>query len=352
MTTPTSEQSGTGRPTFSFLTTAYRSEDTLPRTIESVLAQTDGDWELVVVDNGYSDAIVAAADPYLADPRIHLHRQENKGPVGGTMGAAEHATGRYLVILNSDDAVTPEFCARTAEVLAAEPDIAAVTCDAHLFVDPGEQRLAQSYLRSAGLKRVPEGATPLHVADVIDGPSPYYSAAIRREVWDAMGGLISESPMVDDLDFWLRALVAGYEIRQIPDRLGRFRIEAGSESRPSDADRIEVFEAQREAALTRAAEASQDPEARAALDRVLRRLRYEQSLRRARLAFRDGDVTEARRHLGVAWTQRRSLRVAAITVGVRLAPGLLGAVQPLKRRLYVRVDRLRQRGLRFGRSRS
>src|SRR5262245_6682195 len=48
-----------GQPTFSFLTTAYRAEDTLGRTIDAVLAQTRRDWELVVVDNGNDDAVAA-----------------------------------------------------------------------------------------------------------------------------------------------------------------------------------------------------------------------------------------------------------------------------------------------------
>src|SRR5690349_16533859 len=64
------------RPVFSFLTTAYRAEGTLGRTIDAVLAQTRGDWELVVVDNGNDDAVAAVAQPHLADPRIHLVRQE------------------------------------------------------------------------------------------------------------------------------------------------------------------------------------------------------------------------------------------------------------------------------------
>jgi len=344
--TTTTESSGRAGPAFSFLTTAYQSEQTLPRTVQSVLAQTEDDWELIVVDNGYSDAIVEALAPYLDDPRIRLVRQENKGPVGGMMAAAELATGRYMVPLNSDDAVTPDFCARTGQVLASDPGIAAVTCDAYLFVDPGEQRLARSYLRSAGLRRVLDGPEPLRMADVIDGPNPYYTAPIRREVWDAMGGLHSDTPMVDDLDFWLRTLVAGYDVRLIPDRLGRYRMEAGSESRPTDVHRTEQFEAQREQALSSAAEASQDPEAHAALDRVLPRLRYVQSLRRARLSFRDGDVNAARHHAGVAYAQRRTLRVAAILLALRLSPGLLAVVHPIKRGLQARVDQVRERGAR------
>jgi len=343
-----------GTPAFSFLTTAYRAEDTLGRTIDAVLAQTRTDWELVVVDNGLDDAVAAVVEPHLTDPRVHLVRQENKGPVGGVRAAAERATGRYLVVLNADDAITPDFCARTGAVFDAEPDVAAVTCDAAQFVDPGEQPLAQTYLQSAGLAETPAGAVRLRVADVVDGPCPYYTAPIRRDVWDALGGMghDTENPVVHDLEFWLRVLLAGYDVRLIGDRLGRFRLERGSESRPTDPERTEEFERQRETVLRRAAEAADDPEATAALERVLRRLHYQQAIRRARVAFAAGDAAEARRHAEAAHAQRPTARTGALVLALRVAPGALAAVHPMKRGVQARLDRLRRRDWRAARRRA
>lgn len=342
MASTTPQGSDARDPAFSFLTPAYRTADTLSRTIESVLAQTRPDWELIVVDNGFDDAIADVVTPFLTEPRIRFTRQENRGVNGGTMAAAAQARGRYLVPLNSDDAVTPEFCARTGEVLDAEPSVAAVTTDAHLFVDPGERRLARSYLVSAGMQARPDGLVPLRLADVIDGPSPYYTAAIRREVWEAIGGRETDTPLVGDLDFWLRMIVAGYDVRVIPDRLGRFRVQAGSVSRPDVHEARERFEAQRERAMRRAVEKSGEPDAELALERIVRRVRYGQHLRRARVAFRQGDLDGARAHVRAAYAQRHSVRSATILVGLRLAPRLLGAVHPAKQRLYKVVDAARQ----------
>jgi len=174
-----SERSEADAPTFSFLTTAYRTERTLARTIEAVRAQTRGDWELIVVDNGYSDPIAQIVRPYLCDPRIRLVRQENRGHTGGVMAAAAVAGGRYYAVLNFDDAITPEFCARLGEVLEADPGIAVVTCDAYLFRDPGGRLLKKSYLETARMRRRPDPSRQLRVADVINGTCPYYSAATR-----------------------------------------------------------------------------------------------------------------------------------------------------------------------------
>ena len=336
------------QPTFSFLTTAYRAQDTLGRTIDAVLAQTRRDWELVVVDNGNDDAVAAVVEPHLADPRIRLVRQENKGAVGGVRAAAEVATGRHLVVLNADDAIAPEFCARTGAVLDDEPSVVAVTCDAVQFTDPGQQLMARTYLQTAGLAEAPEGAVRLTVADVVDGPCPYYSAPIRRDVWDALGGMgfETDAPLVHDLEFWLRAILAGHDVRMIGDRLGLFRLEAGSESRPVDAEHSEEFERQRATVLRRAAqEAAEggDPLARAALERVQRRLTYQQAIRRARVAFAAGDAQAARRHVTEAHEQQPTARTGALVLALRVAPRALGAVHPLKRSLQARVQQLRRR---------
>jgi GT2 family glycosyltransferase len=327
---------------FSFLTPAYRTESTLSRTIDSVQAQTRADWELVVVDNGNSDAIAAVVAPYLSDPRVRLIRQENMGHDGGVMAAAAVAQGRYFVILNSDDSVTPDFCTRTGHILDAHPEIAAVTCDAYLFTDPGGARLARSYWEHAGGRKAHSGldaGRPLRLAEIIDGPSPYYSAPIRRDVWNAVGGLATDTPLVCDLDLWLRILLAGHDVRMISDRLGVYRIAAGSVSRPADPMRSEEFEEQRERALTRAALRSDDPAAVEALQRVLRRLRYQQALRRARVAFQRGAVEEARVQCRVAFAQRRTLRTGAILVLLRVAPSALARVHPVKQSVQEFVQR-------------
>lgn len=78
MTTPHEQ------PTLSFLSTAYRTEAVVGRMIESVLAQTRGDWELVVVDNGNADPVADAVRAYVDDPRIRLVRQENRGMTGAS----------------------------------------------------------------------------------------------------------------------------------------------------------------------------------------------------------------------------------------------------------------------------
>lgn len=122
-------------PRLSFVSSAYRTEAYVADTIRSVLAQTCPDWELVIVDNGRSDALAAVVKPFLADSRIRLVRQENRGVNGGVESGFADSTGEFVSVLHSDDQVQPDFCERMCSVLEAHPEIDALGCDALLFTD-------------------------------------------------------------------------------------------------------------------------------------------------------------------------------------------------------------------------
>ena len=336
--TPHTEKCDHGRPFISFLTTAYRTEKTLDRTIGSVFAQTRSDWELVIVDNGMSDALAAVVEPHLGDPRVCLLRQQNNGPAGGVMAAAAGARGRYVAVLNSDDAITPDFCEVMAGRLSADASIAAVTCDAYLVEEGGRGRLRRTYLRNAGLRHPPDGDRPLRVAEIIEGPCPYYTAAIRRDVWDAMGGMRTDVPKVHDLDFWLRTIGAGHDVRMIPDRLCVYYLARGSESRPIDPLESDVFEEDRESALVRAAVSTGSRENLEALQRARRRLHYMQALRRARVALLSGDTSLALEESRRARQARSTWRARMLVLGVRVAPSWMARLHPVKQTLQSRFS--------------
>ncbi len=337
---PSTDPATTG---FSFLTTAYRTERYIPETIESVLAQTCDDWEMVVVDNGMSEEMARVVKPYLADPRIRLVRQENRGYTGGIAAAAERARGSILCLLDSDDHLMPEFCARVGAVFDAEPGAAAVACDAHLFTDDGS--VPGGYMRSLGAGRR-AGDDRLTIRRVLGGEVPYYTAAIRREAWDAVGAYASGLDDVDEsVIVWLR-LASQFDVRMIPDRLARYRLRGDSDSR--DESTVENFERQ----LLRSFESGEvwatTKEDVAALDATLRRLRYHQSLRRARWAFRDGDLAGARAAARAAFSQRRTLRAAVALSAVTVAPGVVRQLYPAKQRVSAAaawvVERVASRG--------
>ena len=212
-------------PLVSFLTTVYGTEDYLSATIESVLAQTSPDWEMVVVDNGLSPRVVEIVSRYAHDGRIRLIRQENQGYRGGVTAAAEAATGRYLSVLDSDDKIMPSFVSAMADVIAAEPGIDAVGCDAVQFDDAEQAHLPSRYLASLGVRWQPRYASQrLTLSDALAGVIPYYTGIVRRDAWQQAGGYAAHDPDVDEsVVIWLR-LVQLCDVRLIDAPLGWYRI--------------------------------------------------------------------------------------------------------------------------------
>src|SRR5579884_832023 len=118
-------------PKVTIITPCYNARDYIERTIQSVRAQTCGDWEYVIVDDGSSDhtrEIVAAyAD---ADPRIRLIRQPNGGVcqarnVGYRAASCE---SHYLLFLDQDDCLHPSMLEQMAGYLDSHPDAGLAHC--------------------------------------------------------------------------------------------------------------------------------------------------------------------------------------------------------------------------------
>ncbi|MGW4331416.1 glycosyltransferase family A protein [Rhodococcus koreensis] len=316
-------------PAFSFLTTAYRTEPYLVQTIESVRGQTRTDWELIVVDNGRSDEIAAIVRSYASDSRIRLVRQENRGYEGGVTAAAALARGQYFCVLDSDDLLMPDFCARTGTVLAADRGIDAVGCDAFLFDDHGGTR--KGYLRSIGFRTRPHPGHPLTLTDMLAGYIPYYTGAVRREAWSAVGGYEHATQEVEaDVVMWLRLVASGFDVRMLPERLARCRVRKDSVSR--DPAGVEAFDRRIQRSFQTVVHSTSRAEDLDALRTNLQRLRYHQAMRQARRSLLEGDLVAARVEAKAAFAQRHTLRAALVACSLSLFPQAMRRLHPLKQR--------------------
>jgi glycosyltransferase involved in cell wall biosynthesis len=328
------------RPFISFLTTAYQTERYVDETIQSVLAQTRTDWELIVVDNGNSDEMAGIVRKYTCDPRIRLLRQENKGIRGGVTAAADVAIGRYVCSLDSDDMLNQDFCERIGALIDAEPAIDAVSCDAELFPDPDDGGRPTGWFE--GWTTVPDPSRPMSLSDMLNDGVPLYLGAFRREIWRALDAYDPATNDVEpDIEFWLRLAAAGRDIRVLPEKLARIRVRPGSSSR--DATHIEEFENKYQNAFLAVSNHYPISEAAVSSGRMLRRLRYTQAMRRARWALLDGDVPGARTAARDAYHQYPTLHGAAIIVGLRLSPSVLKLIHPVKNRAQSALSRARFR---------
>lgn len=94
-------------PTVSVIMPAFRCAEYLPQAIESVLAQTFSDFELIVVDDGSPDDTGEIVARYRGDRRVIYVRQENAGLPGARNTGVRNARGQFIAAVDADDALAP-----------------------------------------------------------------------------------------------------------------------------------------------------------------------------------------------------------------------------------------------------
>lgn len=94
----------------SIIVPVYKVEDFLPRCIESVIAQSYPDWQLILVDDGSPDGCPEICDRYAArDPRIKVIHKRNGGVSEARNAGLQVASGEWLCFIDSDDYVAPRY---------------------------------------------------------------------------------------------------------------------------------------------------------------------------------------------------------------------------------------------------
>lgn len=135
-------------PVVSVVMPAYNAEKYLGAAIESVLAQTDPRWELLIVNDGSTDGTAEVASRYTA-PRVSVFHQENGGEAAARNTALRHSRGRYIAFLDADDEYVPDHLQTTVAYLEANRKVDAVYTDGH-YVDAGGRRLCLLSSRRRG----------------------------------------------------------------------------------------------------------------------------------------------------------------------------------------------------------
>jgi glycosyltransferase involved in cell wall biosynthesis len=121
---------------FSVVIPAYNRADVLGEALRSVLAQTEQDFEIIVVDDGSKDdpqSVVRA----IADPRIRFHAQPNRGGGAARNAGIDLAQGRFVAFLDSDDVWLPGHLSAMRKLLDGTTDTVGY---ARMIVDRGDGR--------------------------------------------------------------------------------------------------------------------------------------------------------------------------------------------------------------------
>ncbi len=183
--------SPTTSPLFSVIIPVYNRERFIARAIESVLAQTFRDFELIVVDDGSTDKSAAIAARY----PLRLIQQPNKGVSAARNAGIKAAKGSIIALLDSDDEWKPKKLEAHYRFFREHPDYKIHQTD-EIWIKDGK------FLNKKKIHQKKEGFIfydSLHLCLI--SPS---AVAIKRELFDEVGLFDESFEVCEDYELWLR----------------------------------------------------------------------------------------------------------------------------------------------------
>lgn len=210
-------------PRVTVLMTVYNGLPYLAEAIESVLAQTFQDFELVIIDDASTDGSVACIRHY-TDPRIRLWvNAKNLGQARSLNEGLSHARASYIARLDQDDVCLPRRLEKQVAQLDARPNVAVVgTLMAGMDANGRQTVVMGRTLNDYGAFI---GSLLLELC-----PLCHPSVMFRREVVTLLGGYDESFVPAEDVELWTRLALRRHTAYVIPELLMRSRIHQGQQS--------------------------------------------------------------------------------------------------------------------------
>lgn len=195
----------------------YNKAPYIRKALESVLAQTYTDYELIIVDDGSTDGSFTIAKQFI-DERLKvkgkensgaetngcklspinykLIRQANSGVSAARNAGVAQAHAKYIAFLDADDWWKPTYLERMAQLISEYPDAGLYACN-YVYYKPGKTHVALN---------IPTGYINYAKTYYESNAMPVWTGAaiIPRKVYDNVGGFRENLWMAEDFDLWIR----------------------------------------------------------------------------------------------------------------------------------------------------
>ena len=208
-------------PFFSVIMPAYNAAGYITEAIESVIYQEFNNWELIVVDDGSTDATASIVKQYVNDQRIKLVSQENK-----KLGAARNAgmalaQGNWVCFLDADDSWLPDKLKRQQQFIINNSKVDVLFSDGYTFDQSINFRLPYHFNVAKGWFTGEE----MYQLEFSGNSIPVLSACIKKSYCDIVGTMYENITQgAEDWDYWLRLALAGANFYGMDERLFVYRI--------------------------------------------------------------------------------------------------------------------------------
>ena len=201
-------------PRVSVVVPAHEAAETLPKALDSLLAQRYEEWEAIVVDDGSSDATASIAESYAArDHRLRVVRRAQGGASAARNTGIAAGRGEWLLLLDADDWLLPHTLERLVEIVGSVPEADAAFGLATRVGPSGEPVVSEFGGRDNLFRTV--GRTC---------PFAIHSGVVRRSLVDRVGGFDLGLRTCGDWDLWQRVIRTGARIERVDEVVAAYRL--------------------------------------------------------------------------------------------------------------------------------
>ncbi len=187
-------------PRVSVILPTFNRASILPEAVESVLAQTYQNFEILIIDDGSTDNTASVvAERFGGDPRVFYLRRGNGGPAAARNEGLRHARGEYVAFQDSNDLWLAPKLSLQIQHLDAHPDLAMTFCDVFDRGGPPNGRTrfqGKRYRCDTTLSGIVQAEFPMCTPAVV----------IRRGILERVGFFDESMTCCEDWDLWLRIL--------------------------------------------------------------------------------------------------------------------------------------------------
>lgn len=202
----------------------YNCADTLPAAIDSIIAQTYTNWELILCDDGSTDKTIEVAqnyvDKYPKQIKL-LKNEENKGLNYTLNKCLKEAQGDYIARMDGDDISLPKRFEKEVAVLENNENISIVSASMILFDEDGEWGLTK-------VKKFPKETDFIYKTPFCHAP-----CLVKKEAYLAVEGYSEDKKLlrVEDYHLWIKMYVKGYIGMNIEEPLYKMRDDRNAQRR-------------------------------------------------------------------------------------------------------------------------
>jgi glycosyltransferase involved in cell wall biosynthesis len=198
-------------PRISIIIPCYNHGQYIREALDSVEKVADKNlYEIIIVNDGSKDEYTIEMMDKLAAEGYHVINQVNQGLGRTRNNGIKVAKGDYILPLDSDNRIRPEYIYESIKILDAHPEIAMVYGDAEFFGDKSKRHVVGEF-----------NLQNMMVENQIDACAVY-----RKSVWEAVGGYDEKMPIMgyEDWDMWMNMTFKQYKFHYVPEILFDYRV--------------------------------------------------------------------------------------------------------------------------------